>query len=59
MPRFIVTKTEIRGACRKRWGKDWHKCHPAIKKARVVWAAGGDVEGRTVRVTDESGTYAA
>ena len=53
-----ASKKDVREACRKRWGKDWHKVHPAIKKARMTWAAGGDSEGRVVVVTDESGCYA-
>ena len=54
-----MRKKEMRDACRKRWGKDWHKVHPAIKKARLTWAEGGDPTGRVVLVTDESGSYVA
>ena len=53
-----VPKKALRTMCRVRWGKDWHKCHPAIKKARLLWAAGGDKE-RIVVVVDESGVYTA
>ena len=28
-----MSKADIRTACRKRWGKDWYKVHPVIKKA--------------------------
>ena len=54
-----MSKTDIRMACRKRWGKDWHKVHPAIKKARMTWAAGGDHEGRKVIVHEGCDTYVA
>ena len=37
-----MSKADVRMACRKRWGKDWYKVHPVIKKARMSWAAGGD-----------------
>ena len=45
-----MSKADVRTACRKRWGKDWYKVHPVIKKARMSWAAGGDAEGRLVIV---------
>ena len=41
---------EVRKACRDKWGKDWWKCHPAIKKCRMLWAQGG--AGGTVQVTE-------
>ena len=43
---FNMSKADVRTACRKRWGKDWYKVHPVIKKARIpgTWAAGGDPE---------------
>ena len=46
----VMSKADVRTACRKRWGKDWYKVHPVIKKARMSWAAGGDPEGRLVIV---------
>jgi len=52
-------RSEIRARCRARWGKDWHRVHPAIKKARMTWASGGDVEGRKVIVIDGGDTYVA
>ena len=36
-----MKKADIRLACRKRWGKDWFKCHAVIKKARMAWAERG------------------
>ena len=55
-----MKKAEIRQACRKRWGKNWHKAHPVIKKARMVWAAGGDPNGEHIVVYDKGGdTYVA
>ena len=42
----VMSKADVRTARRKRWGKDWYKVHPVIKKARMSWAAGGDREGR-------------
>ena len=44
----VMSKADVRTACRKRWGKDWYKVHPVIKKARMSWAAGGDTQGRLV-----------
>ena len=35
----VMSKADVRTACRKRWGKDWYKVHPVIKKARMTWAA--------------------
>mgnify|MGYP004068068769 CR=1 FL=1 len=32
-----MAKSELRTKARERWGKDWHKCHPLIKKARLAW----------------------
>lgn len=32
-----MAKSELRIKARERWGKDWHKCHPLIKKARLAW----------------------
>jgi hypothetical protein len=55
----MPTKKALRQVCRARWGKNWHCVHPAIKKARMTWAMGGDPEGRRVVVTDESGSYTA
>lgn len=52
-------RSEIRARCRARWGKDWYRVHPAIKKARMTWASGGDVEGRKVIVFDGGDTYVA
>lgn len=49
----------LRTLCRERWGKDWHNVHPVIKKARLMWAAGGDVSGRKVLVFDTNDTYVA
>ena len=54
-----MSKADVRMVCRKRWGKDWHKVHPVIKKARMTWAAGGDAEGRLVIVHEGSDTYMA
>ena len=55
----VMSKADVRTACRKRWGKDWHKVHPVIKKARMSWAAGGDPEGRLVLVHEGLETYVA
>ena len=55
----LMSKADVRTACRKRWGKDWHKVHPVIKKARMSWAAGGDPEGRLVIVHEGLETYTA
>ena len=55
----VMSKADVRTACRKRWGKDWYKVHPVIKKARMSWAAGGDREGRLVLVHEGSDTYVA
>ena len=54
-----MSKADVRTACRKRWGKDWYKVHPVIKKARMSWAAGGDPEGRLVIVHEGQETYTA
>ena len=56
---LMPSKAEIRMACRKRWGKDWFKVHPVIKKARMSLAAGGDPEGRLVIVHEGQETYTA
>ena len=56
---FNMSKADIRTACRKRWGKEWYKVHPVIKKARMTWAAGGDPEGRLVIVYEGLDTYTA
>ena len=53
----MPSRSEIRTACRKRWGKDWHNVHPAIKKARMTWAAGGDAQGRKVIVHEGAESY--
>ena len=55
----LRSKSDVRMACRKRWGKDWFKVHPVIKKARMSWAAGGDAEGRLVIVHEGCDTYVA
>ena len=36
--RALMTKKEVRAAARKRFGSNWHACHPVIKKARIHWA---------------------
>ena len=54
-----MSKADVRMVCRKRWGKDWYKVHPVIKKARMTWAAGGDAEGRLVIVHEGCDTYVA
>ncbi len=54
-----MSKADVRTACRMRWGKDWYKVHPVIKKARMTWAAGGDREARLVLVHEGSETYVA
>ena len=51
------THKEVRTACRTRWGKDWWKCHPVIKKARLAWGLNGHDPRWSVRVTDEDGVY--
>ena len=33
---FNMSKADIRTACRKRWGKEWYKVHPVIKKAHLL-----------------------
>ena len=55
----VMSKANVRTACRKRWGKDWYKVHPVIKKARMTWASGGDPEGRLVIVHEGRDTYMA
>ncbi len=30
----------LRAKCRAKWGSQWWKVHPVIKKARLQWAAG-------------------
>ena len=55
----LMSKSDVRMVCRKRWGKDWFKVHPVIKKARMSWAAGGDPEGRLVIVHEGQETYTA
>ena len=55
----LMSKSDVRMVCRKRWGKDWFKVHPVIKKARMSLAAGGDPEGRLVIVHEGQETYTA
>jgi len=38
--RCLWPKAEMRRKCRARWGKNWHECHPLIKRARMMWAEG-------------------
>ena len=56
---FNMSKADVRTACRKRWGKEWYKVHPVIKKSRMTWAAGGDPEGRLVIVHEGHDKYTA
>ena len=51
------SKTAIRAMCRAHWGKDWHKVHPVIKKARLVWAQGGVDPKLGKVVVREDGSY--
>lgn len=50
-------KAELRARCRKKWGKEWYKVHPVIKKARLVWATGEVDLGNAVRVFESGGSY--
>lgn len=47
-------KKELRSKCRERWGNDWHKCNPVIKKARMQWASGQE-HWQKVLVTEGDG----
>ena len=49
-------KSTLRAKCRAKWGGDWHKVHPVIKKARIQWALGLRLSD-TVRVTEGGKTY--
>lgn len=49
-----LSKATLRSKCRIRWGADWHKVHPLIKKARLMWAAG---TGDGTVVVYEQGVY--
>lgn len=31
-------RTELRAICRRKWGPDWFKVNPVIKKARLQYA---------------------
>ena len=34
------TTAALRAKCRAKWGADWHRCHPIIRRARLTWANG-------------------
>ena len=50
-----MKKADVRLACRKRWGKDWFKCHAVIKKARMAWADGEERGSQYGSVTVHEG----
>jgi len=56
-----MSKAEVRGFCRSKFGKDWHKVHPLIKKARLQYAAIQlgyvSADKTTVRVTESGMRY--
>ncbi len=52
-----ASKTITRAKCRKRWGKDWYRCHPVMKRARIAWAEGVVDEHGVVHVTDGGEQY--
>ena len=53
------SKKEMRSRCRLRWGSDWYKVHPVIKKASMSWAEGtvGIVYDTAVLVTENGASY--
>ncbi len=53
----VPSKAELRAKCRAKWGRDWHKVHPVIKKCRLAWATGQINYLQHVTVHDEGGTY--
>ena len=55
-----ATKTQVRAKARERWGRDWHRVHGVMKRARLAWAT-LEVEGRApdaerVSVTEADGS---
>ena len=50
------SKKDARSKCRLRWGSDWYKVHPVIKKARMSWAE-GTVYDTAVLVTENGASY--
>lgn len=47
-------KPEQRTKCRVKWGKNWWRVHPVIKRARLQWASGERLAD-TVVVTECDG----
>ena len=50
------SKKDVRSKCRLRWGSDWYKVHPVIKKARMSWAE-DIVYDTAVLVTENGASY--